>query len=109
MHLLEMVLINMDIPKRVNEIAGFKVTNGSHHARQQCVRSNIERHSKKQISAALVKLTAQLSFLHIKLEHGMAGRKRHPVEFARIPGGDDQPPAIRIIANPIHDTLKLID
>src|SRR6516225_1021352 len=104
-----MVLINMDIPKRVNEIAGFEVTNGSHHARQQRIGGNIERHSEKQISTPLVKLTAQLSLLHIKLEHGMARRKRHPVEFARIPGSNDQPSAVRIIANPIHDILKLID
>jgi hypothetical protein len=99
----------MDVPKRVNEIAGFEITNGSHHVRQQRIRGNVERHSKEQISASLVKLTAQLSFLHVKLEHCVAGRKRHPAEFARVPGSDDQPSAVRIFADFIHNTLNLID
>jgi hypothetical protein len=108
-HLLEVVLINVDVSKRVNEIARFKFANRSHHARQQCIRRNIERYPKEKIGASLVKLTAQLPFLYVKLEHGVAGRKGHLADLPWIPGGYDQPSAIRIFAYRIYDTLKLID
>src|SRR5258708_12861008 len=91
-----MVLINVEVSKRVNEIARFKIANGSHHARQQCIRRNIERYPKEKIGTSLVKLTAQLPLLHVKLEHGVAGRKRHLADLPWIPGSYDQSSAIRI-------------
>src|SRR5260370_163569 len=86
-----------------NEIALFKIANCSHHVRQQYIRRNIERYPKEKIGTSLVKLTAQLPFLHVKLEHGVAGRKRHLADLPWIPGSYDQPSAIRISAYRIYD------
>src|SRR6516164_9300167 len=109
MHLFQVILINVDVSKGVDEIARFKIANGCHHARQQCIRRNIERYPKEKIGTSLVKLTAQFPILHVKLKHGVARRKRHLADFSWIPGGYDQPSAIRILADPIYDIPKLID
>ena len=54
--LIEMIGIEMRITKRVNKIAGLKVTNGGNHMGQQGVGRNIERHAQKTIGTALKKL-----------------------------------------------------
>ncbi len=63
---------------------------------QQGVGGDIERHAEKDVGTALVELAGQTSLGHIKLEKGMAGRQRHFVDVADVPGADDQAPRIRV-------------
>ena len=69
--------VNVTIATRPNEISNVQITLLRHHVRQQCVAGNVEGHSQKRIRAALVQLTTQFSFRHIKLKQTMAGRKSH--------------------------------
>src|SRR5690606_5424977 len=45
--LLEMVGVEMDVAKRVDELAGFKARDLRHHLKQQSIGRDVERHAKK--------------------------------------------------------------
>src|SRR6266568_4075234 len=45
----------------------------------------------------------------IELEQAMARRQRHLLDLGRIPGGDDETPGIRVLANGFHDVADLVD
>src|SRR5438270_10786207 len=61
--LVEMVLVKMEVAERVDEIARRKIDSLRHHHGEECVGRNVERHAKKQIAAALIKLAAQFASL----------------------------------------------
>src|SRR3954453_227329 len=72
--LFEMILVQMQIAKRVDELARSEGADLRHHHGEQCIGSDVERDAEKKIGAALVKLTAQLVVADVKLEENMAGR-----------------------------------
>src|SRR5262245_13425657 len=39
----------------------------------------------------------------------MARRERHPVDLARVPGGDDLPPGVRVFADELDEVGDLVD
>src|SRR6266478_5184517 len=80
----------------MNEVAGLKIGNLRHHQRQQRIRRDVERHAEKQIGAALIQLTTELSTAYIKLKQHMTWRQCHAVDVCNIPSADNQPAAIRI-------------
>ena len=66
--LFEVVLVEMQIAKRVDEVAGLQAADLRDHQREQRVAGDVERHAQENIRAALVKLAAQLAIAHVKLE-----------------------------------------
>src|SRR5947207_2559532 len=87
--LVEMVLVEMQIAEGVNEIARGKINSLRHHHREKRVGSDIERHPEKQIAAALIKLTAELAVLDIKLKEHVTRRQRHLLDLGRVPRAHD--------------------
>ena len=78
------VAIDVAVATRPDEIADIQPTLLRDHVRQQGVTGNVERHTKKDIGAALVKLATQFAGLafdfrrrNIKLEEGVAWHERH--------------------------------
>src|SRR5947207_15235930 len=59
--LVEMVIVKMQIAECMDEIYRCKIDSLRHHNGEECVGRNVERHAKKQIAAALIKLAAQLA------------------------------------------------
>src|SRR5690349_11489878 len=82
--LLKMIIVQMHIAERVNEITSLKITNLCNHHRKQRIRSNIERHSQENIRTTLVELATQFSFSNIELEHGMAWHQCHLRQVGHI-------------------------
>ena len=58
-----MILVKMQVAKGVNEVARIEIDNLRHHHGEQCIGSDVERHTEKKIGATLIKLAAQLPFL----------------------------------------------
>src|SRR5688572_13441 len=67
LRLLQMIAVEMQVTKSVNEGARLQATHLRDHQREQRVGRDVERHTQEQIRAALVQLAAQLTFLHEKL------------------------------------------
>src|SRR5436305_3483236 len=94
--LVEMVFVKMQIAERVYKITGGQIHDLRHHQREQRIRRDVERHTEKQICAALIQLATQLAVLRVKLEKYVAWRQRHLVDFSRVPGTHHKSPALRV-------------
>jgi len=92
-----MIVINMDIAKSMNKLPYPQPGNLRQHHCKQSVRSNVKRHSQKNIGAALVKLAGQFAVYNHKLKQSMARRRRVMVifyqllYFADIPAANNNP------------------
>ena len=104
-----MVVVDVDVPERVNELARLKTADLCDHHREQCVARDVERYTQEGVGAALVELAAQFSLGHIELEHGVTGRQCHAIYISRVPGGDDQSPAVRALLDHFHHVGDLVD
>jgi len=56
--LLQMIVVEMQVTKCMDEIAWRKINNLSDHHREQRVRRDVEGNTEEKIAAALVKLAA---------------------------------------------------
>ena len=72
-HLVEMVEVDVHVPERMHEVSGSIAALLGHHHGQQGIRGDVERHSQKDISAALVELAGEPPVRHVELEEGVAG------------------------------------
>ena len=80
-----MVVVDMCVTERVDEITWFQSRHLSHHEKKQRVARNVERHSQEKVSTSLIKLQTQFSVCHIELEEAVAWRKIHVVDIRHIP------------------------
>src|SRR5712691_1593363 len=103
-----MILVKMQIAEGVDELTGAQPTDLRDHHREQRIGGDVERHAEKQIGAALIKLAAQFSVLHVELKQRVTRRQRHLVGLRRIPRAYDQPPALRIFLDLLDDVVDLI-
>src|ERR1043165_1695271 len=95
---------NVIITKRVNEISDLEITHMRHQVRQQCIRTDVERHAQKRIGRPLIKLAVKNRtcvrsptvrdavpwLLNLELKQRMARRQVDVIAFARIPATDNQ-------------------
>ena len=64
-----MVVVQVEVTKGVDELTDFQATYVGNHVSQQRVACNVKRHTQEDVGAALVQLTAQLTIVHMELEH----------------------------------------
>ena len=79
------------------------------HVGQQRVAGDVERHAEEEVGAALVELQVEPARRDLGLEQAMAGRQRHPLDLARVPGGDDLPPRAGIALDQVDEVADLVD
>src|SRR5260370_316165 len=73
--LLDVVGVEVEVAKGVNERAGFEVADlGDHHG-EQGIGGDVEGDAEENVSAALIKLATEFAVLHEELEERVAGRK----------------------------------
>ena len=72
-----MVGINMDIAKRMHEVARLQAAHLGHHHRQQGIGSNVERHAQEYVGTPLIQLAGEATIGHIELKERMARREGH--------------------------------
>ena len=116
LHLFVVVAVDVAVATGPDEIAHVQIALLRHHVGEQGVAGNIEWHTQKDVSAALVQLTAQTAFAarcfagrHIELEKGMAGHERHLVELGHVPGAYDDAAAVGVGLEGMDDVSDLVD
>ena len=109
LRLLQMIFVKMQIAEGVDKFARLQIADLRNHQREQRVAGDVERHAEKQIRAALIKLAAQLAVADVKLKQAMAGRERHLLDLAWIPGRDDVPARVGIFFDLRDDGVNLVD
>src|SRR5271165_1203734 len=107
--LLEMIPIDVDVSESMNKFSRRHTANNGNHLGQQCIGRNVERDTQKQVSAPLIQLTAQSSFLNVKLEHHVTGWQRHLPNLPWVPGGNNEPPTVGVFPNIRDQPFQLID
>ena len=82
-HLLVVVAVNVAVATGPDEVADCQAALLRHHVREQRIAGDVEGHTQKNISTALVQLATELAGLaghirrrNVKLEKGVAGRQR---------------------------------
>src|SRR5215475_4445155 len=99
----------MRVAKRMHEVSGLVSRHLRNHHREQGVRSDVERDTKKHIGRTLIELAREPAVGDIKLKQAMAWRQRHFVDISRIPGGDNQTARIWIALDHSDDVADLIN
>src|SRR5688500_6594447 len=89
--LLVVVRVQMAIAAGPHEHAGLEPALSGEHVGQQSVAGDVERHAEENVGAALVELQMEPPARRLGLEQAVAWGERHPVDLARVPGGDDLP------------------
>ena len=93
--MVEVILIEMEIAERVDEVAGFVIADLGDHVSEERVGSDVERHAEKEIGTALIELArkaglaAVFGFVDVELKQQVTRRKCHAIEVADVPCGDD--------------------
>ena len=97
------------IAEGVHEIAVLQSAHLRHHHGEQRIAGDVERHAEENVRAALVELARELAVRHVELEEGVAGRQRHLVQLAHVPGRDDDAARIGIVPDLIDRDFDLVD
>ena len=71
--LIKMVLINMSIPKSMDEFTRFQACYLGYHHQQKCIGCNIERDTYEDVSTSLIQLTGEPVLGNIELEENVTG------------------------------------
>ena len=85
LRLLNVVEVEVGVASRIDKIAQLEVAHLCHHHRQQGIRSDVERHAKEGVGAALVELATQFAIRHIELEEDVARRQIHVADVRHVP------------------------
>jgi len=107
--LVKMVAVKVKVAESMDERAWLQTAHLRRHHGEQRVGGDVERHTQKQIRAALIQLAAQLAFVGVKLKQNVARRQGHLVEFARVPRADNVPAARWVVPDLFDDLVDLID
>ena len=94
-----MIRVEVKVTEGVHEIAHLQPGDLGHHVGQERIAGDVEGHTQEQIGTALVQLTTELPLADVELEERVARRQRHGIHFGGIPGADDEPAAVRVLAN----------
>ena len=84
-YLLQMIGVNMCIPKGVDEIPGLKSAALRDHMGEQCIGSDVEWNAQEEVGTPLIKLTTQSVVGHIELKQQMTWRQCHVFHLSYIP------------------------
>src|SRR5690349_5166270 len=107
--LLAVIVVQVHVPEAVHEVTRREIADLGHHQRQQRVGRDIERDAEKDVRAPLIELAGQLAVRDVELEQAVAGRQRHLLDLADVPGAHDQAPRVWIGLDLANQARDLID
>ena len=107
--LLDVVVVEVAVAARPDELAGLEVALLRHHVREQRVGGDVERHAEEDVGAALVELARQPPVRDVELEERVAGRQFHPRDVADVPRRHDQPPRVGVAPDLGDELRDLVD
>ena len=107
--LVEVVFVNVEVAKGVDEGARLEVGDLGDHHEEEGVAGDIKGDAEEEIGAALVELAVEPAVEDDELEEGVAGRQGHLLDFAGVPGGNDEAAAVGVAADLVDDVGDLVD
>ncbi len=107
--LLQVIGIQVCVPKCVYKFPWLQVANLRNHHREKCIGSDIKRNSQKYIRASLVELAGQLAIRDIKLKHRVARGQGHLVHVGDVPGTYQVSSAVGLGLDLVDQVFDLVD
>src|SRR5215468_3313975 len=107
--LFQVIQIDVAISSGPYEFAGVEITLLSDHMSQQRVRGDIEWNAQDDVRRPLVKLAGEFTAGDIELKQRVAWLQTHSIQFADVPGADDQAAGIGICADLFDEVANLIN
>ena len=114
--LVEVVRIQMQVSKAMEEVTGFKVEHLCNHHGEKRVARDVEGNPQKEVGTTLVELAGQAGasglfprLVDVELEEEVAGWKRHLVDLAHVPCGDNVTAGMRSVAEIVQEACDLVD
>ena len=107
--LVQVVQVDVGISQRMDEVSCLEPGYLSRHLQQDGIRGYVERYTNEYVGTTLVKLQAQSTVRHVKLEEGMTGRKVHIGQVCHIPGADNDAPRVRVVLDGLDGLGYLVD
>ena len=111
-----MVVVDVAVTTRPDQIADVEVALLREHVREQRVARDVERHSEEDVCASLVDLAAEPAAVawldaatDVELEQRVTGQERHLRQIGDIPGAHDDPPRVGLLAEQPDDLCDLVD
>src|SRR3546814_554405 len=104
-----MVGVEVQVSKRVDEVANLQTALASDEVSEQRVRGGVIGHPKEPVCGSLVELAAEFSVGHMKLEQAVTWRQGHNLDLRRVPRGDDMAPAVWIPLQILNHLGDLVD
>ena len=96
-------------PRVWTKCAGLEPRDLGDHVGKQSVGGDVEGQPEEHVGAALVELAGEAPLGHVELEQQVAGRQRHLVELADVPGADHEAARLRVAAYLLHHAAHLVD
>ncbi len=107
--LLDMIRVEMEVAKGVDELAGLEVADLSDHEGEDGVASDVEGHAQEEVGAALVELTTEFALGDEELKQAVAGWQCHLIDDSYIPGADNVSAAVGIGLDAFDELFDLIN
>jgi hypothetical protein len=107
--LLEMIQVQVAVAAGPDQIPDRQVRLLRQDVRQRRIGRDVEWHAEEDVRAALIDLAGEPAVGDVELEQCVARGERHPVEFAHVPGADDDAARIRFITELLDHPRNLVD
>src|ERR1700734_1186589 len=104
-----MIEVEVAVTAGPDELAGLEVALLGKHMGEQGVTRDVERHTEKDVGAALIELTGQPAVGDVELKERMAWHEAHLLELAHVPRAHDDAAGIRIATELFERHAQLID
>ena len=104
-----MVLIDVAVAARPDEVAGLEVALLRDHVREERVARDVEGNAQEHVAAALIELAGELPVSYVELEEAVAGRERHLVYLRRVPRAHHQSARVGRLADALEQVRDLVD
>src|SRR5574344_2265178 len=99
----------MKVSERMDEFAGHKSRDLSHHHREERVGRDVKGNAEERVRSPLIKLAGKPAFRDIELEKAVTGRERHLIDFRDVPGAHEVAAAFGIVLQALDDVRDLVD
>ena len=107
--LLEVVLVDVTVAARPDEVTHLEIALLRHHVREQRIAGDVKWHAQEDVATALIELAGELAVCHVELKEAVARRQSHLVDFGRVPCDNQVTAAVGVLLDAFDEVADLID
>lgn len=107
---INVVVVNVRVPKSVDQLPGLQSTCARQQHREQCIRCEVKRHPQPHVARALVHQARELPLRRdVELCKHVTRWQGHIIQCHWIPSGHQNTAIIRMVLEQFHNGPQLID